>query len=102
MPASTGVPSTMRSQPSRRRSALVVLVLAALVAAPARGQHVTTPKEFFGHTIGEDYWLPNYTQFMGYWQKPAGEPPRALLDTTGLPAGGPPQLSMMVASRENT
>jgi hypothetical protein len=91
----------MRSHPSRRRSVLVVLALAALVAAPARGQHVTTPKEFFGHTIGDDYWLPNYTQFMGYWQKIAKESPRAHLDTIGMSAEGRPQLSMIVSSPEN-
>ncbi|HVZ49960.1 MAG TPA: M14 metallopeptidase family protein [Gemmatimonadaceae bacterium] len=77
------------------------LLVSAVAAAPAGAQKVTTPKEFFGHNIGDDYWLPNYTQFVGYWQKLARESPRAHLDTIGLTAEGRPQLSMIVSSPEN-
>ena len=35
-------------------------------AAAAR---VTSPKEQFGHEIGDDYVLPNYTQLTEYWKK---------------------------------
>ena len=97
----------MRSPAFRRRSAAVlatVLAAAALVATPlrlsAQGK-ITSPKEYFGHNIGDDYWLPNYTQFMGYWQKIAKESPRAKLDTMGMSAEGRPQLSMIVSSPEN-
>src|SRR5690606_22028896 len=48
--------------------ALPALFLAGATALQAQtaGQgkaRVTTPEEFFGHTIGADYVLPNYTQF---------------------------------------
>jgi hypothetical protein len=76
------------------------LALIAGASAPAAAQ-VTSPKEFFGHNIGDDYWLPNYTQFLAYWQKIAKQSPRAHLDTIGMSAEGRPQLSMVVSSPEN-
>ncbi len=89
--------------PTKGRPALAfafMLFLAAALPARANAQ-VTTPKEFFGHNIGDDYWLPNYTQFTAYWQKIAKQSPRAHLDTIGLTAEGRPQLSMVVSSPEN-
>ena len=93
----------MRTDPSRRNAAVtlvVALLFAAFAPAPAIAQ-VTSPKEFFGHNIGDDYWLPNYTQFLAYWQKIARQSPRAHLDTIGVSAEGRPQLSMVVSSPEN-
>ncbi|HVT37566.1 MAG TPA: M14 metallopeptidase family protein [Gemmatimonadaceae bacterium] len=90
----------MRHHWFRRPSAAVALMLAVSFAPPASGQ-VTTPKEFFGHNIGDDYWLPTYTQFMAYWQKVARQSPRAHLDTIGFSAEGRPQLSMIVSSPDN-
>src|SRR5471030_2728377 len=80
----------------------IALALIAVAFAPTRAAaQVTTPKEFFGHNIGDDYWLPNYTQFLAYWQKIAKQSPRAHLDTIGMTAEGRPQLSMVVSSPEN-
>ena len=80
---------------------LAVIVAVGVFATTAVAQSVTTPKAFFGHNIGDDYWLPTYTQFTGYWQKVARESPRAKLDTIGRTAEGRPQLSMIVSSPEN-
>jgi hypothetical protein len=44
---------------------LPLAFVAATATANAQG-HVTTPKEFFGHNIGDDYFLPNYDQFVSY------------------------------------
>ena len=82
------------------RITLLAVILASFAPSPAAAQ-VTTPKEFFGHNIGDDYWLPNYTQFLAYWQKIAKQSPRAHLDTIGTTAEGRPQLSMVVSSPEN-
>ena len=90
----------MRPNFFRRVGAAIALALVALFASTGYAQ-VTSPKEFFGHNIGDDYWLPNYTQFMGYWQKIARQSPRAHLDTIGMSAEGRPQLSMIVSSPEN-
>jgi hypothetical protein len=89
-----------RTTHQRLRMIAGVLAFVAVVPASAQ-QKITTPKEFFGHNIGDDYWLPNYTQFVGYWQKIAKESPRAKLDTIGLTAEGRPHLSMTVSSPEN-
>ena len=80
---------------------LATAVVATTIATAAAAQSTTTPKAFFGHDIGEDYWLPTYTQFTGYWQRIARESPRAKLDTIGLTAEGRPQLSMIVSSPQN-
>jgi len=84
------------------RRALTALVLAAALPlfAVAQGR-LTTPKQFFGHEIGEDYWLPNYTQFAKYWETLAKESDRMVLDTIGLTAEGRPQLMAIVSSPQN-
>ena len=48
-----------------RPLALVALLVALLVAGPSAQapSKVTTPEQFFGHQIGADYVLPNYTKF---------------------------------------
>jgi hypothetical protein len=57
---------------------LVLLALAATLDAQARAasQTLTSPSSHFGHEIGADYVLPDYTQFMAYWQTLA-RPPKA-------------------------
>ncbi len=30
--------------------------------------NITSPEEYFGHSIGEDYWLMNYSQMVEYWK----------------------------------
>ncbi|HSW29351.1 MAG TPA: M14 family zinc carboxypeptidase [Longimicrobiales bacterium] len=83
---------------------LVLALLFALFVAPVPGvaqTKVTTPMEQFGHNIGDDYFLPTYTQLVEYWQKLAGESPRMLLDTIGVTAEGRPQLMAIVSSPEN-
>jgi hypothetical protein len=81
---------------------LPALLLSAFVAVPdGHAQSVTTPEEEFGHPIGADYVLPNYTQLMGYWQKLAGESDRMVLDTIGFTEEGRPQLMAILTSPEN-
>jgi len=56
----------------RWHAAVLPLAFAVATTSPAFAQekgHITTPKEFFGHNIGDDYFLPNYDQFMAYWHK---------------------------------
>jgi hypothetical protein len=85
-----------------RLRAAGVLALVALHAQIAAAQtRVTTPQQHFGHEIGADYVLPNYTQFTAYWQKLAGESERMVLDTIGLTAEGRPQLMALITSPAN-
>ncbi len=85
---------------ARRAFAAIVLASVLPLAAFAQGK-LTTPKQFFGHEVGEDYWLPNYAQFSKYWETLAKESDRLVLDTIGLTAEGRPQLLAIVSSPEN-
>ncbi len=84
----------------RRALAAIALASALPLAAVSQGKP-TTPKQFFGHEIGEDYWLPNYAQFSKYWETLARESDRMVLDTIGLTAEGRPQLLAVVSSPDN-
>lgn len=86
----------MSWRPLRRALALVLVALPAMAQ-----QRLTSPTEFFGHEIGADYVLPNYTKFTAYWQKLAAESDRMELDTIGFTAEGRPQLMAIVSSPEN-
>ena len=85
-----------------RRSGLIValLFLGVATVAPAQGK-VTTPKEFFGHNIGDDYWLATYDQFTEYWRKLDAESDRMQVVEIGKTAEGRPQLMAIVTSPEN-
>ncbi len=62
---------------------------------------ITTPKQQFGHDIGDDYWLANYDQFSAYWHKLAGESDRMKLVEIGKTAEGRTQLMAIISSPEN-
>src|SRR5690348_8912867 len=73
---------------SNRRILHLVLPLLALLVAVAPGlaqkraaatpaaPAITTPKEFFGFNIGDDYQEANYTKAVAYWKKLATETDR--------------------------
>src|ERR1043166_9249131 len=84
------------------RPLLVPVLVAAVFAAPVHAQgKITSPKEFFGHNIGDDYFLPTYDQFAAYWRKISAESPRAKLLEIGKTEEGRPHLAMIVTSQEN-
>jgi len=80
-------------------AALLPLVFAASTAG-AQG-HITTPKEFFGHNIGDDYFLPNYDQFMAYWKKIDAESDRMQVVEIGKTSEGRPHLAAIVTDPAN-
>jgi len=83
----------------------VVFVFGLLVAtAPsvaASAQQVTTPVQQFGHEIGADYVLVNYTQLYEYFHKLAGESDRMTVEDIGLTEEGRPQVMAVITSPEN-
>ena len=92
--------TTTFSRPSSR--ALFLALLFATAPAALRGQsHVTTPVAEFGHEIGADYVLPDYTQLLAYWQKLATQSERMVLDTIGTTAEGRPQVMAIITAPEN-
>jgi hypothetical protein len=87
----------------RYRAVAVALTLVAAVAiAPAaQAPNVTSPKQFFGFNIGDDYQLATYTQFIGYWQKLDKESDRMRVVEIGKTAEGRPQLMSIITAPEN-
>ncbi|WP_447778111.1 M14 family metallopeptidase [Variovorax boronicumulans] len=101
--------NVLRSGYVRRRtlvaSALLVSSIVAVAQAapsPALAQpRITTFKEAFGHEIGEDYFLANYTQLSSYFKTIAAQSPRAKLVDIGGTSEGRRQLMMIVSAPEN-
>ena len=84
----------------RRLCLALVTSLVAATSAVAQGR-ITSPKDFFGFSIGDDYRLATYTQFTEYWKKLDGESDRMVVQEMGKTAEGRPQLMAIVTSPEN-
>lgn len=86
-----------------RPLALAGLVVTLLVAGPSAQapQKVTTPEQFFGHQIGADYVLPNYTKFSEFVRKLDQESDRMTVQSIGKTAEGRDQLMAIITSPEN-
>ena len=76
------------------------LLSGASVAAGAQ-THITTPKEEFGASFGDDYFLANYKQISAYWRKLAQQSPRIVVQEIGKTAEGRPHLMAIVTSPAN-
>src|SRR5438067_1542377 len=85
--------------------ALLVALGAAMPLAQTPGKtaqpRVTTPKEQFGHDIGDDYFLVNYTQYVEYLQKVDKESDRMTVMEIGKTEEGRPELTAIITSPEN-
>src|SRR3954466_114182 len=97
--------SMQMSEPSApRRWAVAVAAAGALALQPSIAsaqRHITSPKEQFGFSIGDDYKLANYTQFEQYWRKLATQSNRMKLVEIGKSAEGRPQLMAIISSPAN-
>jgi len=89
--------------PAVRRAILLTATLSASAVGaqtPQAGK-ITTPKEFFGFNIGDDWKLANYDQFQEYWKKIDAESDRMRVEEIGKTAEGRPQLMAIITSPEN-
>src|SRR5215470_7344435 len=84
------------------------IILTAVVGAAApQAQNrtaplkITTPKEQFGHDIGDDYFLVNYTQYLEYLRKMDRESDRMTVVEIGKTEEGRPELTAIITSPEN-
>jgi hypothetical protein len=86
-----------------RSSALVLFTLALAVAVPSAQAppKVTTPEQFFGHAIGADYVLFNYTKFAEFVRRLDAESDRMIVQSIGKTAEGRDQLMAIITSPEN-
>src|SRR5690349_16762080 len=88
----------MKSRLLRERMFVLALVLSAW---PLCAQKITTPKEFLGFNIGDDYMVANYTQLEAYWKKLATESPRMKLVDIGPTEEGRRQYMAILTSPDN-
>src|SRR5215207_8895784 len=81
--------------------ALAVALVAPALSAQSAAPRVTSPKDFFGFNIGDDWKLANYDQFQEYWKKIDAESDRVVVQEIGKSAEGRPQLMAIITSPEN-
>jgi hypothetical protein len=77
---------------------LLLLPLAALLAAQSK---ITSPKDFLGFNIGDDYMMASYTQLDAYWHKIEKECDRCKLVDMGPTEEGRRQYMMIITSPAN-
>src|SRR5262245_28238157 len=95
-----------RPAPRAAVSVIVALVITLGVAVPqaqksAAAPKLTTPKEHFGHDIGDDYYLANYTQYVEYLKKLDQQSDRMTVVEIGKTEEGRPELTAIITSPEN-
>lgn len=76
-------------------------ILAGIGLSAILPAHVTSPKEFFGHEVGADYYLSNYQQMYAYWKKLDAESDRMQLKVIGKTSEGRDQIMAIVTSPAN-
>jgi len=81
--------------------AILVFLAAPRAQTPAAAPKVTSPQQFFGHEIGADYVLPNYTKFVEYVKKLDAESDRMTVQSIGKTAEGRDQLMAIITAPEN-
>lgn len=97
-------PTSLVRRLATRAASLAACAALALASAPAlhaQGAHLTSPREEFGHEIGADYQLPDYTQLVAWWKKLAAESDRMKLVDIGRTAEGRTQYMAVVSSPAN-
>jgi hypothetical protein len=79
-----------------------ILFLLVVIQAPvSAAKTITTPKEYLGYNIGDDYFLATYSQLTGYWKKLEQESDRIRLVEFGKSAEGRTMLLAIISSPEN-
>jgi hypothetical protein len=94
----------MKTNRLQQIAALFLLIVALATAGALSAQappKVTTPKEFFGFNVGDDFQMVSYTQAEGYWKKLATESDRMKLVSIGKTAEGRDQWMSVISSPAN-
>jgi hypothetical protein len=83
-------------------SRFIVVIAAALVYCPSiNAQIVPAPVDHFGHEIGADRKLADWTDLTGYFERLAETSPRVVVDTLGPTTEGLPFVMLTITSPEN-
>jgi hypothetical protein len=83
------------------RSLVLTVALLLTLCTSSAAQSVTTPKQFFGFSIGDDYQLATYDQFVAYWRQLDKQSDRMKVVDIGPTAEGRPQLMAIITAPEN-
>tara|TARA_Y100000590_G_scaffold466934_2_gene643944 strand:- start:2338 stop:5058 length:2721 start_codon:yes stop_codon:yes gene_type:complete len=83
------------------KSSTIIILFLVLPFPVFTQEVVTSPEKQFGHEIGSDYQLPNYTDLYEYWQKLANESDRMSIHDIGLTSEGRPQVMAIITSPKN-
>jgi hypothetical protein len=87
---------------SNKKILTILFLIIILAATPTLSQNtITTPKEYFGFTPGDDYYLANYTQYSEYLKKISLESNRVSYKGIGITAEGNPMYMAVITSPEN-
>ncbi|HTX39912.1 MAG TPA: M14 family zinc carboxypeptidase, partial [Bryobacteraceae bacterium] len=89
------------STDSWKPAARLAAVLAMAALGPAFAQKTISPPKVGEHTVGEDYFLANYTQLLQYWNTLAKESDRMKLVEYGKTAEGRPMVMAIITSPAN-
>jgi len=95
------IPSRHRPAPRPALAALLVLTVLAVLRTPAAADRLTSPRQQFGFSIGDDYALVNYTQLAAYWTRLDAESDRLKVVEIGRTAEGRPMIMAVVTSPAN-
>src|SRR5215213_4269122 len=83
------------------RRAFLFLFLTLLAACSFAQPNVISPLKFFGHSIGEDYWLANYKQLTDYFKKVDAESDRVKVVSIGQTEEKREQIMAIISSPGN-
>jgi len=85
-----------------RRIALALLLSLAFLTVPVlHGQGQSQPPTFGQSTVGDDYFLANYTQLRAYWTALAKASDRMKLVEIGTTSEGRPMIMAIITSPQN-
>jgi hypothetical protein len=97
--------SYVRARAASLTASIIAVVVTLGVAAPdaqrSASPRLTSPKEQFGHDIGDDYFLVNYTQYVEYLKKLDQQSDRMTVVEIGKTEEGRPELTAIITSPEN-
>jgi zinc carboxypeptidase len=85
----------------RLKSTALLLCLLAVPATGTAQTRITSPRLQFGHNIGDDYFLANYSQMIEYWHKLDRESNRMKMVRIGTTAEGRAMWMAIITSPEN-
>src|SRR6185436_16852662 len=88
-------------RPSVAALLLLLVLPVAQVGTQSPTASVTTPKEQFGASIGDDYFLATYSQLEAYWKKLDQQSDRMQLVDIGRTEEGRAQWMAIISSPEN-